>query len=131
MSGVAKKMRGFAENSSWIRKMFEEGAKMKAEFGADKVFDFSIGNPDVPPPAKFYTVLRELAQNEQPGIHDYMPNAGYPFVREALANVLNKYIVNTFALQVFHNIIHIKSRSCQLSTKLLGIYTFATSHKTY
>ena len=48
MSGVAKKMRGFAENSSWIRKMFEEGAKMKAEFGADKVFDFSIGNPDVP-----------------------------------------------------------------------------------
>lgn len=88
MSGVAKKMRGFAENSSWIRKMFEEGAKMKAEFGADKVFDFSIGNPDVPPPAKFYTVLRELAQNEQPGIHGYMPNAGYPFVREALARRL-------------------------------------------
>ena len=58
MSGVAKKMQAFAEKSSWIRKMFEEGAKMKAEFGADKVFDFSIGNPDVPPPAKFYTVLR-------------------------------------------------------------------------
>jgi aspartate aminotransferase len=88
MSGVAKKMRAFAENSSWIRKMFEEGAKMKAEFGADKVFDFSIGNPDVPPPAKFYTVLRELAQNDQPGIHGYMPNAGYPFVREALAKRL-------------------------------------------
>ena len=45
MSGVAKKMQAFAEKSSWIRKMFEEGAKMKAEFGADKVFDFSIGNP--------------------------------------------------------------------------------------
>lgn len=88
MSGVAKKMRNFAENSSWIRKMFEEGAKMKAEFGADKVFDFSIGNPDVPPPAKFYTVLRELAANEQPGIHGYMPNAGYPFVRESLAKRL-------------------------------------------
>jgi aspartate aminotransferase len=88
MSGVAKKMQAFAEKSSWIRKMFEEGAKMKAEFGADKVFDFSIGNPDVPPPAKFYTVLRELAQNEQPGIHGYMPNAGYPFVREALAKRL-------------------------------------------
>ncbi|ADW17222.1 aminotransferase class I and II [Desulfobulbus propionicus DSM 2032] len=88
MSGVAKKMRTFAENSSWIRKMFEEGAKMKAQFGADKVFDFSIGNPDVPPPAKFYTVLRELAQDEQPGIHGYMPNAGYPFVREALAKRL-------------------------------------------
>jgi aspartate aminotransferase len=88
MSGVAKKMRTFAENSSWIRKMFEEGARMKAEFGADKVFDFSIGNPDVPPPAKFYTVLRELADNEQPGIHGYMPNAGYPFVRDALAKRL-------------------------------------------
>ena len=88
MSGVAKKMQTFAEKSSWIRKMFEEGAKMKAEFGADKVFDFSIGNPDVPPPAKFYTVLRELAQDEQPGIHGYMPNAGYPMVREALAKRL-------------------------------------------
>nr|WP_321464563.1 pyridoxal phosphate-dependent aminotransferase [uncultured Desulfobulbus sp.] len=88
MSGVAKKMQAFAEKSSWIRKMFEEGAKMKAEFGADKVFDFSIGNPDVPPPAKFYTVLRQLAQDEQPGIHGYMPNAGYPMVREALAKRL-------------------------------------------
>ena len=85
MSGVAKKMQAFAEKSSWIRKMFEEGAKMKAEFGADKVFDFSIGNPDVPPPAKFYTVLRELAGQEQPGIHGYMPNAGYPAVREVIA----------------------------------------------
>jgi len=88
MSGVAKKMQTFAEKSSWIRKMFEEGAKMKAEFGADKVFDFSIGNPDVPPPPKFYTVLRQLAQDEQPGIHGYMPNAGYPMVREALAKRL-------------------------------------------
>ena len=88
MSGVAKKMQMFAENSSWIRKMFEEGAKMKAEFGADKVFDFSIGNPDVPPPAKFYTVLGELAKINQPGTHGYMPNAGYPFVREALAKRL-------------------------------------------
>ncbi len=90
MSGVAKKMQSFAESSSWIRKMFEEGARMKAEFGADKVFDFSIGNPDVPPPAKFYTVLQELAKNEQPGAHGYMPNAGYPFVREALAKRLSR-----------------------------------------
>ncbi len=90
MSGVAKKMQVFAEKSSWIRKMFEEGARMKAEFGADNVFDFSIGNPDVPPPAKFYTVLRELAQSGQPGIHGYMPNAGYPFVREALAQRLSR-----------------------------------------
>jgi Aspartate/tyrosine/aromatic aminotransferase len=89
MSGVAKKMQAFAEQSSWIRKMFEEGTRMKAEFGADNVFDFSIGNPDVPPPAKFYTVLRELAADEQPGVHGYMANAGYPFVREALAKRLS------------------------------------------
>jgi aspartate aminotransferase len=46
---VAKKMQEFAENSSWIRRMFEEGTRMKAEFGAENVFDFSLGNPDVPP----------------------------------------------------------------------------------
>ena len=88
MTGVAKKMQTFAESSSWIRKMFEEGARMKAEFGADKVFDFSIGNPDVPPPAKFSTVLRELVEQEEPGVHGYMANAGFPLVREAIANRL-------------------------------------------
>ncbi len=82
---VAKKMQLFAEKSSWIRKMFEEGARMKMEFGADNVFDFSLGNPDVPPPPKFTEVLQELAANDKPGAHAYMPNGGYPFVREALA----------------------------------------------
>ncbi len=87
---VAKKMQAFAEKSSWIRKMFEEGAKMKAEFGADNVFDFSLGNPDVPPPAKFGEVLEDLAANDKPGVHSYMPNGGYPYVREALAGKLSQ-----------------------------------------
>lgn len=87
---IAKKMQAFAEKSSWIRKMFEEGAKMKAEFGDDNVFDFSIGNPDVPPPEKFSTVLSELVAEEKPGIHGYMPNGGYPYVREALAQRLSR-----------------------------------------
>ncbi len=87
---VAKKMQMFAEKSSWIRKMFEEGARMKAEFGADNVFDFSLGNPDVPPPEKFGEVLRELAADEKPGVHAYMPNGGYPYVREALAGTLSQ-----------------------------------------
>jgi len=86
---VAKKMQAFAEKSSWIRKMFEEGAKLKAEFGAENVFDFSLGNPDVPPPAKFAEVLQELAADEKPGIHGYMPNGGFPFVRESLAQRLS------------------------------------------
>ena len=87
---VAKKMQAFAEKSSWIRKMFEEGAKMKAEFGAENVFDFSLGNPDVPPPAKFGEVLKDLAENDKPGVHSYMPNGGYPYVREALASKLSQ-----------------------------------------
>lgn len=86
---VAKKMQVFAEKSSWIRKMFEEGARMKTEFGAENVFDFSLGNPDVPPPAKFSEVLLDLAENDKPGVHAYMPNGGYPYVREALARRLS------------------------------------------
>lgn len=86
---VAKKMVTFAGKSSWIRKMFEEGARMKMKYGAENVFDFSLGNPDVPPPAQFAEVLRELAANDKPGAHAYMPNGGYPFVRETLAAKLS------------------------------------------
>ena len=82
---VSQKMREFAEKSSWIRKMFEEGAKMKAAFGAENVFDFSLGNPDAPPPERFNQVLEELARDTSPGMHTYMPNGGYPWVREAIA----------------------------------------------
>ncbi len=82
---ISDKMRAFAEKSSWIRKMFEEGAKMKAQFGAENVFDFSLGNPDVPPPPEFTEVLKELAADQSPGVHAYMPNGGYPWVREVLA----------------------------------------------
>lgn len=82
---VSDKMRAFAEKSSWIRKMFEEGAKMKAAHGAENVFDFSLGNPDAPPPQEFNQVILEAVQNTAPGVHSYMPNGGYPWVREAIA----------------------------------------------
>lgn len=88
--GVSLKMKSFAEKSSWIRKMFEEGAKMKAKYGADNVFDFSIGNPDVPPPAKFDSVMETMIKDHSPGIHGYMPNAGYPWVRDAIAGRISK-----------------------------------------
>ncbi len=87
---IAKKMQGFAEKSSWIRKMFEEGARMKAEFGADNVCDFSLGTPDLPPPARFGEVLRDLAASDRSGMHAYMPNGGYPFVRETLSSTLSR-----------------------------------------
>jgi aspartate aminotransferase len=82
---ISKKMNDFAQSSSWIRKMFEEGARLKAEFGAENVFDFSLGNPDLPPPPEFQKTLLALAQKDTPGSHAYMPNGGYPFVREAVA----------------------------------------------
>ncbi|MFV0438480.1 MAG: pyridoxal phosphate-dependent aminotransferase [Desulfopila sp.] len=82
---ISLKMQSFAEKSSWIRKMFEEGIKLKSQFGADNVFDFSIGNPDVPPPPEFNTALKKHAADQSPGVHAYMPNSGYPFVRQAIA----------------------------------------------
>jgi aspartate aminotransferase len=82
---ISKKMNDFAQSSSWIRKMFEEGARLKAEFGAENVFDFSLGNPDLSPPPEFHETLVKLAQKDSPGSHAYMPNGGYPFVREAVA----------------------------------------------
>ncbi|MCF8056019.1 MAG: pyridoxal phosphate-dependent aminotransferase [Desulfocapsa sp.] len=95
---ISTKMRGFAERSSWIRKMFEEGAKMKAQYGAENVFDFSLGNPDVPPPAEFTRVIQEIVSDETPGMHAYMPNGGYPWVREALAGKMSK----EQGVEIFH-----------------------------
>jgi aspartate aminotransferase len=77
--------------SSWIRKMFEEGAKRKAMYGADKVFDFSLGNPNLEPPAKFHEEIRKLVDDPAPGRHGYMPNAGYPETRQAVAEHVNSY----------------------------------------
>jgi aspartate aminotransferase len=95
---ISTKMRKFAETSSWIRKMFEEGAKMKAQYGAENVFDFSLGNPDVPPPPEYNKVIKEIVNNETPGMHAYMPNGGYPWVREALAGKMSK----EQGIEVFH-----------------------------
>ncbi|HIQ38056.1 MAG TPA: pyridoxal phosphate-dependent aminotransferase [Desulfocapsa sulfexigens] len=87
---ISTKMRSFSEKSSWIRKMFEEGAKMKAQYGAENVFDFSLGNPDVPPPPEYNKAILEIVKDETPGMHAYMPNGGYPWVREALAGKMSK-----------------------------------------
>ncbi|OHD67441.1 MAG: aspartate aminotransferase [Spirochaetes bacterium RBG_16_49_21] len=73
------------EKSSWIRKMFEEGIKLKARHGEENVFDFSLGNPDLDPPDKFFEVLKGFAKDAVKGAHGYMPNAGFPAVRSAIA----------------------------------------------
>jgi len=86
---IAKKIEEVMSRSSWIRKMFETGARLKAEHGAENVFDFSLGNPNVPPPEDFYRVLRETVATEPPGAHAYMPNTGYPQVCEAIAGYMS------------------------------------------
>jgi aspartate aminotransferase len=82
---VSKKITASIENSSWIRKMFETGNILRAKHGAEKVCDFSLGNPDVEPPAAFQQALQEVVASASPRKHGYMPNAGYPEVRAQVA----------------------------------------------
>ena len=86
---VAKNIENIISKSSWIRKMFEEGARLKAEHGAKNVFDFSLGNPNVPPPEKFRKTLMDTVKSLGKGDHAYMPNTGYPHVRKAVADYLS------------------------------------------
>jgi len=82
---ISAKMKNFVANGSMIRKMFEEGTRLKALYGADKVFDFSLGNPNVPPPDIFKTTLKAVVDADEPDLHAYMPNAGLPAARAAIA----------------------------------------------
>lgn len=81
--GISERVASYLEKGSWIRKMFEEGARLKAQFGEQNVYDFSLGNPPEEPPREFLEEIRSLL--DRPGIHRYMPNAGFPEVREAVA----------------------------------------------
>ena len=83
---VARAVTDNLSKASWIRRMFEEGARLKQERGADKVFDFTLGNPEIePPPEVLATARRLLEPDAPPHLHAYMPNAGHPKVREAVA----------------------------------------------
>lgn len=85
---ISRAMAGQIERSSWIRKMFETGIQLRRERGAENVFDFSIGNPDLEPPESVLQALRRVVSENRPRSHGYMPNAGYPEVREAIARRL-------------------------------------------
>lgn len=82
---VAASLRG----TSWIRRMFEEGAQLKRKWGADKIFDFTLGNPEVEPPPAVLAAARRALESNDPHRHAYMPNAGHPPVREAIARRLS------------------------------------------
>ena len=74
-----------SKGASVIRKMFEEGNALKAKYGEDNVFDFSLGNPDLDPPEEVLSAIEEIAKDKSHGAHGYMPNAGYMEARKAMA----------------------------------------------
>ena len=86
---ISEKVSGFMEKSSWIRKMFEEGIRLKKQFGEENVFDLSLGNPVIEPPDEVQAALLQAAKDISPGLHRYMPNAGLQDVREAIAKTLS------------------------------------------
>jgi len=90
MKVVASQIQAQMANASWIRKMFEKGAELKKQFGAENVCDFSLGNPDIPPPPRTREVILSLADGaSQPLGLGYCPNAGLPAFREALGAFLS------------------------------------------
>ncbi|MEE0203022.1 pyridoxal phosphate-dependent aminotransferase [Faecalicatena contorta] len=89
---ISKKMEIMVANSSAIRAMFEEGNRLAGIYGAENVYDFSLGNPNVPAPEAVKDAIRELLDEENPVVlHGYTnSNAGYEDVRQAIAESLNK-----------------------------------------
>src|SRR5690242_4771214 len=85
---ISRRIAGQMEQSSWIRRMFEIGIQLRQERGAENVFDFTLGNPDVEPPPVVLDVLRRVAAEGPPHIHGYMPNAGFRGVRARIAAYL-------------------------------------------
>lgn len=95
---IAEKMIPFVQNNSAIRTMFEEGNRLKKQYGADKVYDFSLGNPSVPAPDCVREAIVDLANNEDPVIlHGYMNNAGFEDVRETITQSLNRRFGTDFS----------------------------------
>lgn len=95
---IAEKMKPFLNNNSAIRAMFEEGKRMAEAFGADNVYDFSLGNPNVPAPDRIREALIRILQEEDPVfVHGYMNNAGYPQVRQTIAENLNGRFGTSFS----------------------------------
>ena len=101
---ISEKMRGYVENSSAIRAMFEEGKKMADQFGAENVYDFSLGNPNVPAPAEVKNAIEEILKNEDARmVHGYMNNAGYEDVREAVAGVVESAFWHSISQRKYFN----------------------------
>lgn len=94
---IAEKMKPLMANNSAIRTMFEEGDQMRARYGAENVYDFSLGNPDAPVPAEIRQAIIDILEEEEPSkLHGYMSNAGFEDVRAAVAASLNRRFSTSF-----------------------------------
>lgn len=100
---ISEKMKKLLKGNSVIREMFEEGKRLKNIYGEENVFDFSLGNPNLPPPEEVKKAIIELVEKEEPTfLHGYMSNAGFEDVREKIANSINNKFGTKFN---FENII--------------------------
>jgi aspartate aminotransferase len=77
------------KKGSWIRRLFDEGRRLKEIHGADAVFDFSLGNPIVEPPKAFRDALEQVVAETTPGNHRYIENQGLRSTRQKVAEYLN------------------------------------------
>ena len=91
-------MKPYVKNNSAIRMMFEEGNRLRAIYGPENVFDFSLGNPSVPTPDCVRQAIIDLVNEEEPTVlHGYMSNAGFENVRQTIAESLNRRFGTSFA----------------------------------
>lgn len=95
---ISKKMVGYVESSSLIRAMFEEGKKLASIHGAENVYDFSLGNPNLAPPEEVKQAIIDILNDESPTyVHGYMNNSGYEDVRVTIAESLNRRFGTDFS----------------------------------
>lgn len=95
---ISEKMKPFIQNNSAIRAMFEEGNRLAAIYGRENVYDFSLGNPNVPAPKEVNeAIIKIVTEEDSVQVHGYMSNAGFEDVRETIAGSLNEQFGTSFS----------------------------------
>ncbi|MCI8672248.1 MAG: pyridoxal phosphate-dependent aminotransferase [Lachnospiraceae bacterium] len=116
---ISKRMRPLVENNSAIRVMFEEGKRLASLYGVENVFDFSLGNPNVPAPASVNQAIADVLREEDSvTVHGYMSNAGFSDTRKAVADSLNRRFGTDFGEE---NIVMISGAAGGLNAVLKAI----------
>ncbi len=116
---ISKRMRPLVENNSAIRVMFEEGKRLASLYGVENVFDFSLGNPNVPAPASVNQAIADVLREEDSvTVHGYMSNAGFSDTRKAVADSLNRRFGTDFGEE---NIVMISGAAGGLNAVLKAV----------